>query len=156
MAKPGINKNSRFHQGVFVPNNPKKYKGTYPLYFKSNWELKMMRFLDLNENIIFWGAESIKIRYSYFDPIKKTNSEHTYYPDFIVQILKNNKIRTQIVEIKPYRETRVPRNTSKKSTKTMIYETVTYAKNQAKWNAAKEYCRVRDWDFLVLTERDLP
>jgi len=30
-----------------------------------------------------------------------------------------------------------------------------YAKNQAKWKAAKEFCADRRWDFQILTEDNL-
>jgi hypothetical protein len=27
-----------FKQGKFTPSNPEKYKGTYPIIFRSSWE----------------------------------------------------------------------------------------------------------------------
>jgi len=30
-----------------------------------------------------------------------------------------------------------------------------YAKNQAKWKAAREFCKDRMWEFKVLTENEL-
>jgi len=160
MAKMAPRVNDRgegFKQNVFIPKNPQKYKGTWPIIFRSSWECKMMRFLDINENILQWGSESIKIPYMYFDPITKHHGEHTYYPDFIIRIKKSDILtRTQIIEIKPFRETKAPKLAKNRNTKTMLYEVKTYAKNQAKWHAAKEFCRVRDWDFVVITEKDLP
>lgn len=159
MKKPSARINDRdegFKQGNFIPKNPEKYKGVWPIIFRSSWEYKFMRFLDVNENILSWTSESIKIKYAYFDPISKKQSEHLYFPDFVIRIKKGEITRTQIIEIKPLRETKPPKYGKNRSTKTMIYETKTYAKNQAKWGAAKEYCRVRDWDFIVLTEKDLP
>jgi predicted nuclease of restriction endonuclease-like RecB superfamily len=159
MLKPSVRINDRgegFKQGTFIPKNPEKYKGIWPIVFRSSWEYKFMRFLDINEGIISWTSESIKIRYMYFDPITKKQSEHLYFPDFVICRKIGETTRTQIIEIKPYRETKPPKVAKNRSTKTLIYETKTYAKNQAKWHAAKEYCRVRDWDFIVLTEKDLP
>ena len=146
-----------FKNGIFTPTNRAKYIGTKLPHFLSSWEYKFMRFLDINENIIQWGSESIKIPYTYFDPITKNQSSHIYYPDFIIRIKKSDTImRTQIIEIKPFRETKAPKLAKNRKTKTMLYEVKTYAKNQAKWAAAKEFCRVRDWDFVVITEKDLP
>ena len=160
MIKPHTHLNERkegFKQNYFYPTNKEKYKGTWPITYLSSWEHKFMRFLDINENILQWGSESIQIRYMYFDPITKRQSEHTYFPDFIIRIKKSDTVtRTQIIEIKPLRETKPPKLGKNKSTKSIIYETKTYAKNQAKWAAAKEYCRVRGWDFVVITEKDLP
>lgn len=159
MHKPAARINDRkegFKQNIFIPKNPEKYKGTLPCVYRSSWECKFMRFLDINENILQWGSESIQIKYTYFDPIDRVQSNHVYFPDFIIRIKKPEGIRTQVIEIKPYRETKPPKLASNRNTKTMIYEARTYAKNQAKWHAAKEFCRVRDWDFIVLTEKDLP
>ena len=43
----------------------------------------------------------------------------------------------------------------KRKTKSYIYEVYEYAKNQAKWKAAEEFCKDRLWEFKVLTEEDL-
>lgn len=160
MKKPAVRINDRgegFKQNIFTPKNPKKYIGTLPCIYRSSWEAKFCRFLDINENILQWGSESFSIEYTYFDPISKRQSTHRYYPDFIIKIKKSEGvIRTQVVEIKPLRETKAPKLANNRSTKTMLYEVKTYAKNQAKWAAAKEYCRVRDWDFIIITEKNLP
>ena len=34
-------------------------------------------------------------------------------------------------------------------------ETLTYAKNQAKWEAARKYCDKNGWEFKILTEYEL-
>ena len=55
------------------------------------------------------------------------------------------KPKKQCVEPKP----------QKKKTKGYIYEVYEYARNQAKWKAAREYCADRMWEFKVLTEDEL-
>ena len=40
-------------------------------------------------------------------------------------------------------------------TKAYITEVVTYAINQAKWEAAREYCKDRGWEFMLITEKEL-
>jgi hypothetical protein len=32
---------------------------------------------------------------------------------------------------------------------------MTYAVNQAKWKAAKEFCSDHMWEFIILTEKEL-
>ena len=43
----------------------------------------------------------------------------------------------------------------KRKTKGYIYEVYEFAKNQAKWKAAEEFCKDRMWEFKVLTEEEL-
>ena len=43
----------------------------------------------------------------------------------------------------------------KRKTKGYIYEVYEYAKNQAKWKMAKEFCAARQWEFKVVTEKEL-
>ena len=59
-----------------------------------------------------------------------------------------------MVEVKPLRQTKQPKK-QKKQTKAYITEVVTYAINQAKWEAAKEYCKDRGWEFMLITEKEL-
>ena len=40
-------------------------------------------------------------------------------------------------------------------TKKYIYEVTEYAKNQAKWSAAKEFCEDRNYKFMLITEDEL-
>ena len=59
-----------------------------------------------------------------------------------------------MVEVKPLRQTKQPKK-QKKQTKAYITEVVTYAINQAKWEAAREYCKDRGWEFMLITEKEL-
>ena len=43
----------------------------------------------------------------------------------------------------------------KKQTRGYMKEVYEYAKNQAKWKAADEFCKDRLWEFKVMTEREL-
>jgi hypothetical protein len=40
-------------------------------------------------------------------------------------------------------------------TKSYIYECKTYAVNQAKWEAANEWCKDRKIEFKIVTEQEL-
>ena len=59
-----------------------------------------------------------------------------------------------IIEVKPLRQCMEPKR-QKKKTRGYIYEVREYAKNQAKWKAAEEYCLDRGLEFKILTEKEL-
>ena len=83
------------------------------------------------------------------------NKIHRYYPDFYIKVKEQSgKIKRYIIEIKPKRQTVEPKM-KKRKTKGYIYEVYEYARNQAKWKAAEEFCKDRMWEFKVLTEDEL-
>ena len=83
------------------------------------------------------------------------NKIHRYFPDFYIKVKESNgKIKRYIIEIKPKKQTIEPK-VKKRKTKGYIYEVYEYAKNQAKWKAAEEFCKDRMWEFKVLTEDEL-
>ena len=136
----------------YKPSNPEKYKGNYNnIICRSSWERKFCRWCDLNENVISWGSEEFFI--PYVSPID--NKVHRYYPDFIIQVKESNgKNKTYLIEVKQKKQTLPPVKKSK-VTKNFIYETKTYAVNQAKWKAAKEWCDDRLIEFKIITEDEL-
>jgi len=110
-----------------------------------------MVYCDKNENILEWGSEEIVVPYR--SPVD--NRYHRYFPDFYIKYKDNNgKIKKSIIEIKPYKQCIEPK-VQKRKTKGYIYEVMEYAKNQAKWEAAKEWCLDRGYEFKVLTENEL-
>jgi len=138
---------------VFKPSNPKKYKGNpNGIIYRSLWERKMMVYCDLNENILEWASEEFFIPYR--DPT--TNTVRRYFPDFFIKYQDNQgNIRRSVIEVKPMRETLEPVVTKGKSKKTLITEATNYARNQAKWKAAKEFCEDRKLEFRIMTEKEL-
>ena len=140
------------YKGYYKPSYPQKYKGDpNNIIYRSLWERKFMKYCDLNENILEWGSEEIVVPYR--SPVD--NRYHRYFPDFYIKYKDNNgKIKKSIIEIKPYKQCIEPK-VQKRKTKGYIYEVVEYAKNQAKWNAAKEWCLDRGYEFKVLTENEL-
>jgi hypothetical protein len=135
----------------YFPNNPTKYIGdSTKILCRSLWERRFCKFLDENVNVVRWSFEGLKI--PYLSP--KDNDVHIYYPDFIFEKKnKDGKVKTMVVEIKPYKQTQEPKK--KKSKKSMLSEALTYSINTAKWNAAKEFCAKHDWEFVILTEKEL-
>ena len=110
-----------------------------------------MVYCDNHTKILEWGSEEIMLPYR--SPID--NKIHRYFPDFYIKVKESNgKIKRYIIEIKPKKQTIEPK-VKKRKTKGYIYEVYEYAKNQAKWKAAEEFCKDRMWEFKVLTEDEL-
>jgi len=140
------------YKGKFRPKIPNKYKGDYNnIIYRSLWELKFMKYCDSNQNILEWGSEEFFIPYK--SPID--NRYHRYFPDFYIKVRENSgQIKKYIIEIKPKKQCIEPK-VQKRKTKGYVYEVYEYAKNQAKWKAATEYCKDRRLEFKVLTENEL-
>ena len=140
------------YKGKFRPSIPKKYVGDYRnIIYRSLWELKFMKYCDSNQNILEWGSEEFFIPYT--SPVD--GKRHRYYPDFYIKLKESTgQVKKYVIEIKPKKQCIEPKP-QKKKTKGYIYEVCEYAKNQAKWKAASEYCKDRMVEFKVLTENEL-
>ena len=140
------------YKGRYQPNNPLKYKGNFRnIIYRSLWELKLMKYCDSNQNILEWGSEEIIVPYR--SPID--NRYHRYFPDFYIKVRESTgKIKKYIIEVKPQKQCIEPK-VQKKKTRSYVYQVCEYAKNQAKWKAAEEYCMDRGLEFKVLTENEL-
>ena len=65
-------------KGRFRPKNPHKYKGDPTnVIYRSSYELKLFRYLDLHPAIRWWQSEEVVIPYR--SPI--TGRVHRYFPD---------------------------------------------------------------------------
>ena len=139
------------YRGTFTPKNPSKYNGNSKnIIYRSNWELRVMKYFDDHPNVIWWASEELQI--PYVSPVD--NKTHRYFPDFIVKMrLKDGKVTTYILEVKPLAQTKMP--VQKRKTKRFIQEAATYAVNQEKWRAADLFCREHGWQFKVITEKEL-
>ena len=140
------------HKGSFRAMNPHKYKGDVNnIIYRSRWEFVFMRFCDNNPDVIEWSSEEVWIPYR----CRTDNKVHRYFPDFKVKLKKaNGKICTQIIEIKPQGQTVRP-NKPPRMTKRYLNEAMTYAKNVSKWEAAREWCKDRGYEFVIMTEKHL-
>jgi hypothetical protein len=139
------------YKGTFSPKNPSKYNGNSKnIIYRSNWELRVMKYFDDHPNVIWWASEELTI--PYVSPVD--NKTHRYFPDFIVKMrLKDGKVTTYILEVKPLAQTKMP--VQKRKTKRFIQEAATYAVNQEKWRAADLFCREHGWQFKIITEKEL-
>ena len=140
------------YKGTFRPRNPQKYRGNPDnIIYRSSWELKLMSYLDRHPDVIYWASEEIAIPYR--SPVD--NKIHRYYPDFLVK-KKNPQgiIESIVIEVKPESQVAPPQK-KKKTDKKYLNEVMTYGINSAKWKAAKEYCELKNWKFLIMTEKEL-
>lgn len=140
------------YQGFFKPKNPKKYRGDPTnIIYRSGWELKMMTHLDEHKDVISWGSEEIVIPYR--SPID--GKFHRYFVDFIVtKINKQGVKETALIEVKPFSQTKPP-DMANKSSRKFLTEVKNWGINEAKWKAAAEYCKDRNWTFHIFTEHEL-
>lgn len=141
-----------YMQGFYKPENPLKYKGDIKnIVYRSSWELKYLRMLDTDPNVLEFSSETIIIPYR----IGNQPTLRRYFVDFWVKEKRaDGTIREKIVEIKPLKET-LPPAPGKKKRKTLLREALTYEMNQAKWDAARKYAAKKGWDFVVLSEVEL-
>jgi len=140
------------YKGKYKVRCPYKYKGDpTKVIYRSLWELKFMKYCDSNINILEWGSEEMYVWYR--SPVD--NRPHRYFPDFYIKAKESNgKIKKYIIEVKPKKQTAPPAK-PKRQTKGYLREAFEYARNQAKWKAANEWCIDRGFEFKVLTEKEL-
>lgn len=140
------------YRGKYQPSFPKKYKGDPTnIIYRSLWERKFMVYCDLNEKVLEWGSEEMFVWYR--SPID--SKPHRYFPDFYIKVQESSgQIKKYLIEIKPKKQTTPPPK-QQRQTKKYLYEAYEYAKNQAKWKAAEEWCADRGYEFKVLTENEL-
>jgi hypothetical protein len=110
-----------------------------------------MVYFDNNPNILQWGSEEIIVPYR--SPID--NRIHRYFTDFVIRAKQaDGKVQTTLIEVKPKKQTQPPKIQSRK-TKRYLNEVTTYLVNEAKWKAAVEFCKDRNWKFQIITENEL-
>ena len=126
--------------------HPEKYVGTHTPMYRSSWEWSFMNFCDNNKAIQKWASEAVQIPYR--DPL--TGRQTVYVPDFFIQYVdKNNRVLTELIEIKPASQTILERVGKNK------YNQAQYVKNQAKWTAANAWCKQQGIKFRILNENDI-
>lgn len=146
-------------QGEYKPLNPLKYKGKYPILYRSSWELRLMKFFDNNDNVIKWTSESVIV--PYYNPI--TQRQHRYYPDFTVEYYdKDGNLIKEMIEVKPEKDAAVaegrippPQRGKRQSVESYMKQMAVHMKNTQKWEAAKAIAAKLGMRFRVITEKDL-
>lgn len=108
-------------------------------------------FCDTNTNVVEWSSEEIVVPYrSPFD-----GKIHRYFVDFCIKVKnKDGLIETLLIEIKPKKKTQKPNSVCIGShvSKGKLIEIKDWMINNAKWEAAREFCADRKWKFQILTE----
>lgn len=146
-----MSRKKRFVQGIYKPKHSNKYIGNGNPIFRSSWEKKFFEFCDNTETIICWASEPIPI--PYYCPID--NKKHKYFVDFYVEILEGTIKKKYLIEIKPYKQTIPPKESKRKKKQTLLYEQLTWVKNQYKWEAAKKFAASNGMEFKIITEKEL-
>jgi hypothetical protein len=143
-------------KGTFRPLNPKKYRGDVTRIIYRSWlEFRYMRKFDANKAVKWWAAEELPV--PYVSPVD--GKTHRYFVDFVYCVEENGVERVVMLEIKPKSQTRAPKMTvskqGRKNRKRFIGESITFAVNQAKWNAARVFCQKQGWEFRTATEQEV-
>lgn len=140
------------YTGKYIPINPQKYRGDITnIQYRSSYEMRFMRWCDLNENVLEWGSEEVII--PYISP--KDNKSHRYFVDFYIKIKnKDGMIKKYLIEVKPFRFTQEPK-IPKRKTQNFINEVIQWSVNNAKWAAARQASKRMGWEFMLITEKDL-
>lgn len=134
-----------FAQGIYKVRNPQKYVGKGSPKYRSGWELSFFQFCDNNDAVLEWASEAISIKYQHPLTGKLTN----YVPDvFLRYRTKNNVVCTEIVEIKPRKQSLIEGKMTER-------DRMVVAVNHAKWAAARAWCKRAGIVFRVITENDM-
>lgn len=141
------------YRGVFKARNPQKYKGDPTnIVYRSRWELMLMQKFDEHPDVLEWSSEELAIPYR--SPID--GRVHRYFPDFIIKRKgTDGKVKTIMIEVKPYKQTIPPKVQQGKPNKRYLNEVATWGINSAKWKSAEAYCINKGWDFIKITENEL-
>jgi len=137
---------SRFAQGKFNLKNTEKYIGNKTPTYRSGWEFTFMKFCDEHPSVAKWASEAIKIPYR--NPL--SGKQTIYVPDFfIVYSDRKGKQRVELIEVKPKNQT------VKEKVGRSKHNQAHWIVNQAKWEAARAYCKQNGIYFRIVTEDDI-
>jgi hypothetical protein len=136
------------YKGKYTVKQPEKYVGdSTKVVFRSLWERNTFRWLEEQPNIVEWASEEIVVPY-----ICQTDKKvHRYFIDVYFKTADGKKY---LIEIKPKKETQPPKKPKRRS-KRYLSESLTYIKNQSKWEAATKFAKENGATFQVWTEDTL-
>ena len=143
---------AKTNQGTFHPQNPHKYKGDLSkIYFRSGWELKFFQMCDTNPLITEYASECVKV--PYISPID--NRPHEYFIDIYMEMkLSDGSKQKWLIEIKPEKFTKLPKEPKKKTAKAMKNyrdHVATSLTNIEKFKSAKFYSKQMGAMFGVVS-----
>ena len=107
-----------FHKRLFKPLHPEKYTGDPTnIIMRSSWETRFASWCDKNPSILKWNSEETVIPYR----CPTDNKIHRYFVDFQISVkTKDGKVKTYLVEIKPFKQTNPPVYPGKRTKRYMI------------------------------------
>lgn len=136
----------KFASGKFTLKNPEKYIGNKTPTYRSGWEFTFMRFCDENPNITQWASEAVKIPYR--NPL--TGKQTIYVPDFFIAYAdKTGRQKVELIEVKPSNQALKEKLGKSK------HNQAHWIINQAKWEAARAWCKQQGITFRIVTEQDI-
>jgi len=136
------------YKGKYKIKKPEKYLGDYnKVVYRSLWERQTFKWCESNSRVKSWNSEEVVIPYK----CKTDNRIHRYFIDLFIEMDNGECI---LVEIKPKKQTTVPKKPSRK-TKKYLNEVTTYIKNTSKWTAANDFASHKGWKFQIWTEDTL-
>lgn len=137
---------AHFAQGKFTLKNPEKYVGKRTPTYRSGWEFTFMKFCDEHPSVLQWASEAVRIPYR--NPL--SGKQTIYVPDFfIVYADKNGAQRVELIEVKPSSQAVKERLGRSRANQAH------YVINQAKWEAARAWCKQKGIYFRIVTEADI-
>jgi hypothetical protein len=137
---------SRFAQGKFNLKHPEKYVGNKTPTYRSGWEFHFMKFCDEHPSVTQWASEAIRIPYR--NPF--SGKQTIYVPDFFIAYAdRDGKQRVELIEVKPSNQALKERTGRSK------HNQAHWVLNQAKWEAARAWCKQKNIFFRIVTEADL-
>lgn len=137
---------ARFAQGKFTLKNPDKYIGTKTPTYRSSWEFAFMKFCDEHKSVTQWASEAIQIPYR--NPL--TGKYTIYVPDFFIAYSDQvGKQRVELIEVKPANQTLKEKLGRSRANQAH------WVINQAKWEAARVWCKQKGIFFRVINEGDI-
>jgi hypothetical protein len=135
------------HKGKYRVKNPSKYIGDIDdVVYRSSWERAAFLWCDRQPHVKQWNSEGIVIPYR----SSVDGKPHRYFVDLYLEMADGRK---WIIEIKPSKETRPPRKSANRQR--YMTESLTYIKNQNKWDAARQFAKKQGWTFMIWDEHFL-
>ena len=105
-----------------------------------------MKFCDEHNSVRNWASEAVKIPYR--NPL--SGKFTIYVPDFFITYVNaQGKQHVELIEVKPASQTFEDKLGKSK------YNKAHYVVNQAKWGAARAWCKQKGIFFRVITEGDI-
>ena len=105
-----------------------------------------MKFCDEHNSVRNWASEAVKIPYR--NPL--TGKFTIYVPDFFITYVNTQgKQHVELIEVKPSNQALEEKLGRSK------YNKAHFVVNQAKWKAARAWCKQKRIFFRVITEGDI-